>query len=126
MQLDKQIRAWCDFVKYDVYLNKKLRIDNNMCRILLSNKKIYNNTRVFSPKPTKLGKYQTLILTKVAGKKVKCYLKYKIHSKRRIVGMANYCFGYGQDYTFAGQVKQMKYLSEFLATFPSFVIRRAY
>lgn len=122
--LDRQKQAWKLFVKHDCYLRKDLKIDSPICDVLLSNPHIYKNMRI-----------KTIRIQRVPGDKYRRdFFSLIVSGKRistRLVGYsnyparANYCFGERrhQGY-FAHEVSKMKYLSEFLATFPSFIMRR--
>lgn len=120
-QLDRRITIWHRLVKQNGYCKKNLKIDRKMCRILLSNSVIYGKTTFGKYNP--LSYYRVKVMSTKIGSRT-FSIKARGEEDNHV---PNYCWGnrHNEGY-FAHEVSKMKYLSEFLATLPAFVVRRGY
>ena len=99
-------------------MKTRLKIDKRLCRVILSNKKVFGPLFVRPIKETRV--WGNHLRTTVSGKQVKFYLR----EDRQSVGAHPFCLGSGNPMYFAGQVKLMTHLSQFLMTYSAWLAKK--
>ena len=113
VSLTKQAACWHNFVKKDNQLRKTLIKDIKMCRLILSNKKVFSEFEYFS------GKAHPKFTATVSNKHVDTTetTKYRYWSN-------TYCHGENKPGYLAYEVKQMTHLSQFLMTYSAWLAKK--
>lgn len=115
---NKQINAWHNFVKHHWGFRKTLKIDYNICKIILRNKKVFN--RFYSLKRCDKDT-RWLFRARVSQKPIQIVVSFRRSNQ---VNDRYRCYGErGSENTLVSEVKKMKYLSQFLCTFAAFLAK---
>lgn len=115
----QQCKIFQEFLTNHHAINKFLKIDYPMCRILLKNKKLYSD---FSLKRKKYEHARIWFRCYVIDKPFTAYFYNENEIKSTYSN--EYCYGHSNlKGHFANEVNSMTHLSQFLATLPAFIAR---
>lgn len=113
VSLTKQVSCWHNYVKKDTQLKKNLIKDAKLCRLILSNKKVFSKFDYIS------GKDYPRFVAVVSNKKTDT-------SKATRTGYWSnpYCYGGNEPGYLAYEVKKMTHLSQFLMTYAAWLAKK--
>lgn len=112
------MKYWKLIVKKDYQLNKSLKIDKKLCRIILSNKKVFNEMTISTAHH---GSYKTFMRAKVSG--ISTSYSHIYRKGRWQTYAVTYCLGNGIG-TLSSEVKKMTHLSQFLMFYSAWLAKK--
>lgn len=113
------MKYWKLMVKKDYQLNKSLKVDKKLCRIILSNKTVFKEMTVSS---APIRDYGMFIRAEVSGFKTG-YDHLRRDGKWKTYA-TKFCFGSNHIGTFTNKVKKMTHLSQFLMFYSAWLAKK--